>query len=97
MVFSDLHNSFVQIPLPFLMFWTNIASLDGDFDYVSSFTASQANLLKRKTTRTLEVTRWICYCFKVHAQFSDMHTQTTKPFTASTGAEIVQVLRVSAW
>lgn len=49
-------------------------------------------VLKRKTTRTLEVTRWICYCFKVHAQFSDMHTQTTKPFPESTGAEIVQIL-----
>lgn len=39
MVFSDLHNSFMQIHLPFLMFWTNTVSLDGDF--VSSFTTSQ--------------------------------------------------------
>lgn len=50
------------------------------------------SVLKRKTTRTLEVTRWICYCFKVHAPFSDMSTQTTKPFTESTGAEVMQVL-----
>lgn len=48
MVFSDLHNSFMQIPLPFLMFWTNTASLDGDFDYVSSFTASQASCAQEK-------------------------------------------------
>lgn len=48
-------------------------------------------VLKRKTTKTLEVTRYICYCFKVHAQFSDMYTQTTKPFTESTGVEIMQV------
>lgn len=30
-VFSDLHNSLMQIPPLFLMFWTNTMSLDGDW------------------------------------------------------------------
>lgn len=48
MVFSDLHNSFMQIPSPFLMFWTNTASLNIGFDYVSSFATSQANCAQEK-------------------------------------------------
>lgn len=48
MVFSDLHNSFMQIPPPFLMFWTNTASLDGDFDCVSNFATSQGNCAQEK-------------------------------------------------
>lgn len=48
--FSDLHNSFMQIPPPFLMFWTNTASLDGDFDYIPSFTSAQANCAQEKSS-----------------------------------------------